>query len=240
MSVHASARNAVVPIRRIWIGRGRRWISSRGGWWYVAAISHDDTSRRTLAHYEATAAAFCEGTRDHDVSQNVAALLDAIEGPPPWTILDFGCGPGRDLRTFRDRGHIAVGLDGAETFVGMARASTGCEVLHQDFLTLDLPAGRFDGVFANASIFHVPSRELPRVLRELRAALKPRGVLFTSNPRGSNGEGWQGDRYGVWHDLAAWRTYCVAAGFEEIRHFYRPPGRPRSEQPWLASVWRAL
>jgi len=49
-----------------------------------------------------------------------------------------------------------------------------------------LPESRFDGVFANASLFHVPSQELPRVLLELRKALKPRGVLFCSNPRGNN------------------------------------------------------
>ena len=201
-------------------------------------IAHADTSCRTLGHYETTAVEFREGTRDHDVTQNVAALLDAIEGPPPWTILDLGCGPGRDLRTFRDRGHVAVGLDGAPAFVAMARASTGCEVLEQDFLALDLPAARFDGVFANASLFHVPSRELPRVLRELWCALRPRGVLFASNPRGPNREGWQDDCYCVWHDLAGWRAHCTAAGFLELRHFYRPPGRPRSHQPWLASVWR--
>lgn len=200
--------------------------------------SDPDTSGRTLAHYEATAGEFWEHTRDHDVAQNVDALLEAIEGPPPWTILDLGCGPGRDLRTFRDRGHVAVGVDGAQAFVAMARAGTGCEVLHQDFLALELPAGRFDGIFANASLFHVPSRELPRVLGELRASLKSGGVLFASNPRGSNQEGWQDGRYGVWHDLAGWRGYCTAAGFEEVRHYYRPPGRPLSQQPWLASVWR--
>ena len=202
--------------------------------------SQSATSRRTLGHYQATAAEFREGTRDHDVTQNVAALLDAIEGPPPWTILDFGCGPGRDLRTFRDRGHTAIGLDGTLAFVEMARQSTGCDVWHQDFLALDLPAARFDGVFANASLFHVPSRELPRVLSELRAALRPRGVLFVSNPHGPNREGWQGDCYCAWHDLTAWSAYCTAAGFVELRHFYRPAGRPRSQQPWLASVWRSL
>jgi SAM-dependent methyltransferase len=197
-----------------------------------------DISRRTLAHYDATATAFRDGTWDHDVTQNVAALLDALEGAPPWTILDLGCGPGRDLLTFRDRGHTAVGLDGSPAFVAMARAATGCEVLHQDFLTLDLPAERFDGVFANASLFHVPSCDLPRVLRELWQALKPRGVLFASNPRGANDEGWQGERYGVFHDLAGWRAYCAAAGFTELHHYYRPAGRPRRQQPWLASVWR--
>jgi len=196
------------------------------------------TSARTLAHYQAHAARFWEGTKDHDVTQNYAALLDAIEGPAPYTILDFGCGPGRDVAHFQSLGHVAVGLDGCHAFCEMARRYTGCEVLEQDFLSLDLPAARFDGVFANASLFHVPAADLPRVLRELRDALEPRGVLFSSNPRGNNEEGWHGERYGCYWDLEHWRALVIAAGFEEIAHYYRPQGKPREEQPWLATVWR--
>jgi len=103
-----------------------------------------------------------------------------------------------------------------------------------------LPGRAFDGVFANASLFLVPGTDLPRVLAALHATLKPRGVLFSSNPRGDNQEGWNGDRYGVYHDLEGWRRYLVAAGFEELEHYYRPSGLPREQQPWLASVWRAL
>ena len=192
----------------------------------------------TIAEYDRMAAAYRRGTADHDVSQNIAALLDAIEGEAPHVILDLGCGPGRDLRRFAALGHEAVGLDGSGELVAMARDGTGCEVLHQDFLALDLPLARFDGIFANASLFHVPSRELPRVLRNLAATLKPCGVLFCSNPRGRNEEGWAGGRYGCFHDLDSWRTYVCAAGFRELHHYYRPPGRPRAEQPWLATVWR--
>src|SRR5262249_21524477 len=83
---------------------------------------------------------------------------------PPYSILDLDCGPGRDLHHFRLLGHNAVGLDGSTEFVAMARSYSGCQVLHHDFLTMILPESRFDGVFANASLFHVPSRELPRVL----------------------------------------------------------------------------
>lgn len=196
-------------------------------------------SATTLAHYEQQAEAFFEGTRDHDVSQNIAALLRHLLGSAPFTLLDFGCGPGRDLRAFTALGHTAIGLDGAARFVAMARDYSGCEVWHQDFLKLSLPAGYFDGIFANASLFHVPSRELPRVLLELRAALKPEGVLFASNPRGHNEEGWQRNRYGAYYDLDTWRGYLVAAGFVELEHYYRPPGLPRDQQPWLASVWRS-
>jgi len=157
---------------------------------------------------------------------------------PPWSILDFGCGPGRDLAYFRSLGHEAVGLDGSEAFVEMAREFSGCQVLHQDFLALDLPEARFDGVFANASLFHVPREVLPDVLAKLHATLKPQGVLFSSNPRGNNEEGMAGGRYGCYHDLDAWRRYVGAARFVEIDHYYRPPGLPREQQPWLATVWR--
>jgi SAM-dependent methyltransferase len=195
-------------------------------------------SERTFAHYEQRAEDFRAGTAGHDVSQNIAALLRHIPGKPPFTILDFGCGPGRDLKAFAALGHRPIGLDGTARFASMARKDSGCEVLQQDFLALDLPEGFFDGVFANASLFHVPTQELPRVLKELHAALKPAGVLFSSNPRGNNEEGWDGERYSVHHDMQGWRRYLRGAGFTELEHYYRPTGLPRDQQAWLASVWR--
>ena len=195
-------------------------------------------SEATIAHYDRLADAYWNGTRDHDVSQNYSAFLDAIEDDPPYSILDLGCGPGRDLHHFRSLGHDAVGLDGSKEFVAMARSYSRCEVLHQDFLAMALPESRFDGVFANASLFHVPSQELPRVLLELSGTLRPRGVLFCSNPRGNNEEGLSGDCFSCFLDLDTWRNYVSAAGFSEVRHYYRPPGLPRHKQPWLATVWR--
>jgi SAM-dependent methyltransferase len=195
-------------------------------------------SALTLEHYNQRAEDFRDGTRDHDVSQNITALLDRIEAEPPFTILDFGCGPGRDLKAFSALGHVAIGLDGAARFAEMARTESGCEVWQQDFFKLHLPHRHFDGIFANATLFHVPSLLLPRVLRQLHAALKPGGVLFCSNPRGRNEEGWSNGRYGAYHDLEAWRERMAAAGFIELDHYYRPAGLPREQQPWLASVWR--
>jgi SAM-dependent methyltransferase len=103
---------------------------------------------------------------------------------------------------------------------------------------LDLPHAMFDGIFANAVLFHVPSAALPKVLADLYAALKPGGVLFSSNPRGNNEEGWNGPRYGSYYDYPTWERHLVGAGFIPLHHYYRPPGLPREQQPWLASVWR--
>jgi SAM-dependent methyltransferase len=197
-----------------------------------------EISATTIDHYNAQPEAFWEGTRDHDVTQNIQALLSALPDGVPQRILDLGCGPGRDLAAMRSLGHEVVGLDGSARFCEMARDFSGCTVLHQDFLSLDLGTAQFDGVYANASLFHVPGQEVPRVLGDLYRALRPEGVLFSSNPRGANREGWNGDRYGAYHDLATWRGLVEAAGFEEIEHYYRPKGLPRDQQPWLAGTWR--
>ncbi len=200
----------------------------------------DRITTSTLAHYDQRAEDYWQGTRDHDVSQNIATLLRHIERAAPLTILDLGCGPGRDLKTFSNLGHKAIGLEGAPQVAALARRHSGCEVWQQNLLALELPAAEFDGVFANAVLFHVPSAELPRVLLALHTTLKPGGVLFSSNPRGQGQEGWQGERYGAFHDLATWRRYMTATGFAELEHYYRPAGLPREQQPWLASAWRAV
>lgn len=198
----------------------------------------EQISARTLQHYERNAESFWEGTRHHDVSQNYEALFRALGEGGPFTLLDFGCGPGRDLRHFRSLGHEAVGLDGCTRFVELARAYAECEVLHQDFLKLSLPEGRFHGIFANATLFHVPRQALSQVLSALHRSLKPDGVLFCSNPRGEDQEHWSGERYGSFHSWEGWRGWVEAAGFEALEHYYRPAGLPREQQPWLASVWR--
>lgn len=207
---------------------------------YLSADELHAITRKTLQHYDDNASSFCEGTIHHDVMQNINVLLAEITGSPPYLILDFGCGPGRDLIQFKALGHQAVGLDGSPAFVAMARQCSSCEVLLQNFLMLELPSSHFDGIFANASLFHVPKQELPRVLQALWGTLKPDGVLFASNPRGYNQEGWRNNRYGCFHDLEQWRGYVVATGFKELRHYYRPPGKPRDQQPWLATVWRKI
>ena len=96
----------------------------------LSAADHERILAATLRHYESQAEQFRSGKADHDVRQNINALLRHIVGAPPLTILDFGCGPGRDLKTFTQLGHRAIGLEGAEQFFAMARADTECGVWH--------------------------------------------------------------------------------------------------------------
>ena len=198
----------------------------------------DAMVRETIRFYDRNAEAFWSGTRDHDVSQNRDTLLGYIEADPPFRILDVGCGPGRDLRAFLRMGHDPTGLDASNRLCEMAREWSGCEVWQQDLRELTLPKHTFDGVFANASLFHVPTQNIDGVLVELRRTLKPGGVLLVSNPHGQNQETWQVDRFCVFYDPDNWNQLVTAAGFEALEHYYRPPGRERQLQPWLVTVWR--
>ena len=184
-------------------------------------------SASTIGQYRSMATPYRDATWNHDVSQNIQALIAVIAGAPPYRILDLGCGPGRDLVTFRGLGHVVVGLDGCPEFVAMARAVSGCEVWQQDMLAMTLPPASFDGVFANAVLFHVPSRALPGVLDRLHAALKPDGVLLASNPRGQDEEGFVEGRYACFYSFDSWLRLVSRSGFALVDHYYRPPGKPR-------------
>jgi len=200
----------------------------------------EERERITVAEYQLTADSFRVGTWDHDVSQNRSALVAAMPRNPG-KILDLGCGPGRDLVAFSQEGHEVVGLDATPAFVEYARQVSGCEVWQQTFLSLDLPPDTFDGIFANASLIHVPGDRMVGVLSDLDRSLVPGGAIVLSMARGT-GEGFSsrptGDRY-----VSLWEYETLApcfeeAGFEILHHYYRPPGLPCCAQSWVVLVAR--
>lgn len=134
-----------------------------------------------------------------------------------------------------------------EAFCEMSRQLSGCEVLHQSLTDLTLPESSFDAIFCNACLFHVPSAALPTTLGALAAALRPNGVLFVSNAHGfgEDKEGWTEGRtpetrsYVTWLSEDTWVRVCKrATGLTLLQSYFRPPGRPRSAQPFLATVWQ--
>lgn len=193
----------------------------------------------TIHHYESSPQAFWEGTKDHDVSQNIDAFFRNLPKISS-VVLDFGCGPGRDIKSLTKRGLKTIGLDGCPDFCQMAREYSKQDVWQQNFIHLDLPKNHFAGIFANASLFHIPRESLLQTLKHFHQSLIPNGIVFCSNPRGSMIEQVNGLRYGNYMDTEGWSTFFQEAGFQEVEHYYRPPGRPREEQPWLAMVWRKI
>ena len=194
----------------------------------------------TIDYYERNAERFWAGTRAHDVTQNYDAFLKSMTGDGPYKILDFGCGPGRDVASFQKLGHEPIGLDGTLKFVTMAADHTGCSVLHQDFTKLDLPSSAFDGVFANASLFHVPKDLITKVLLDIFETLTVGGILFSSNPIGTGKEIFSDGRYGVYYSEDEWIKIVKSSGFCLVNQYFRPKGLPRKNQNWFATVWKKL
>ena len=192
----------------------------------------------TIAEYQLTADAYRTGTWDHDVSQNRESLIAAMQ-KSQGKILDLGCGPGRDLVAFQNMGYEVTGLDATPAFVEMAKQIAGCPVLQQSFLSLNLPSHSFDGIFANASLIHVPSSEMLGVLKHLHQTLIDRGILLMSMVRGDR-EGFSerptGSRYVTGWEYETLKSKLEEAQFQILHHYYRPVGIPIEECSWLVMV----
>jgi 2-polyprenyl-3-methyl-5-hydroxy-6-metoxy-1,4-benzoquinol methylase len=133
--------------------------------------------KQTLSYYEANAERFFYNTRDVDMDSIYEPFLSLL--PPGAHILDAGCGSGRDSRAFLERGHEVTALDASEAMVKLASQHIGRPVLHMSFDQVRFRE-HFDGIWACASLLHVPKLSLPKVLERLSKALKAGGVMYAS------------------------------------------------------------
>lgn len=147
--------------------------------------------QRTLQFYEDNAEAFVSGTVDADMHVARQRFLQLLHSGA--SILDFGCGSGRDTKAFLELGYRVNAVDGSSELCSIASEYTGIPVkqmLFQDLFAVD----QYDGIWACSSILHLPRRELIDVLQKISTALKADGVLYTSFKYGEF-EGIRNGRY---------------------------------------------
>lgn len=144
---------------------------------------------KTLNYYDSNAIEFSETTKNVDFSDVQQIFIDYL--PPDASILDFGCGSGRDSKYFLDHGYHVVASDGSEAICKIATAYTGIPVRYMLFEELD-DQNRYDGIWACASILHVPKEELPDIFHKMYQALKKDGLIYTSFKYGT----FEGERKG--------------------------------------------
>jgi SAM-dependent methyltransferase len=147
----------------------------------------------TRRYYDAHAGSYAEATQFSPLIEAFGPFAARLE--PKAKILDLGCGAGRDLRAFAQRGFRAVGLDASLPLVGLAREFSRCPVLQGDLRWLPFEEGAFSGVWASASYLHLRREHIPAALREASRVLRPKGYLCTSVKTGI-GEG--ADSRGRW------------------------------------------
>ena len=147
--------------------------------------------KETLQFYAQNANEFAEGSRQADMSAARSRFEACLL--PESLILDLGCGAGRDTKAFLEAGFRVDAADGSEELCALASAYTGIPVRRMLFSELDAE-DRYDGVWACASILHLPKTELTEVLGKITAALKTGGVLYASFKYGTF-EGMRNGRY---------------------------------------------
>lgn len=148
-------------------------------------------NQETLQYYEDNAEVFISGTVNADMSDARQRFLELL--PVDALILDFGCGSGRDTKAFLDAGYQVDAADGSEQLCKSATAYTGIPVRQMLFQELD-SVDEYDGIWACASLLHLPKHELGDVLQRISCALKPQGVLYTSFKKGTF-EGMRNGRF---------------------------------------------
>ncbi len=164
----------------------------------------------TLAFYEAHADEYARRTLDADLS--VVRRRFAMRLPPAAKILDLGCGPGRDLRAFAALGFKPVGLDASPSLVRIARSVSGAPVSVGRIEEIEFDS-EFDGIWACASLLHVPRRDLPQTLKRVRVALKPGAPFFASVQEGEGDSQAPDGRVFTYFEEREFRSALSQSGF---------------------------
>lgn len=198
----------------------------------------DAPTAQTLSYYDANARGFVSSTVGVEFSHMQRRFTSLLA--PGARILDFGCGSGRDSKAFLDAGFDVTATDGSAQLCALARQLTGLPVRHELFQELaDVCA--YDGIWACSSILHLAKPELADVLTRMVAALRPRGVIYTSFKLGTF-EGMRDGRYFTNFTEPAFRSFIEPiSGIRIEQHWTTQDARPgREDERWLNLLLRKV
>ena len=161
-------------------------------------------------YYNNNAAEFFDRTIDLDMQVYLDRFLEYV--PEGGSILDLGCGSGRDSAYFMSMGYDVTAIDGSAEMCSLASIHIGEDVLNMSFSEMDFN-DVFDGVWANASLLHVPSDEIGEIISKITRGLKKDGILYMSFHYGES-EGIDGERY--YTDYRTRKLKQLVAGISEL------------------------
>ena len=190
----------------------------------------------TLEYYDQNAEQFFKTTAEVDFTGTQDRFLRYLE--PGSRILDLGCGSGRDARYFLEKGYQVDATDGSAEICRLASEYTGIPVKQMLFSELDA-VSEYDGIWACASILHLPEEELRDVMHRIGTALKEDGVFYTSFKYGD----FAGERNGrYFRDFTEESFREFLTDFHEFRmtdQWITSDVRPnRGEERWLNVLLR--
>lgn len=187
----------------------------------------------TLEYYEENSQTFVESTLSVNMSGFYSEFLSHVQ--PGGHILDLGCGSGRDSREFIKRGFRVTAIDGSRALCQLAEQVIGQPVLHLQFQDLSYQE-EFDGIWACASLLHLPLQQIPDILKKIVDALKPDGALYLSFKYG-HFEGVRGGRY--YTDLdenTLSKLIKNSGGLRIVKTWLTNDARPESNDRWINMI----
>lgn len=189
----------------------------------------------TLDYYQQHAERFAATTLHMNMSRLHDRFLAGI--PPRGYILDAGCGAGRDSLAFIERGYRVHAIDASPAMARIATETIGqqVEVQHIETLTAN---DLYDGVWACASLLHLPEAELSEALQRLWCSLRPGGLLYASFKHGT-GQRSEGGRHFTDATEARLRTWTAGLrGLHEMECWLTEEQRPDQPPYWLNALLR--
>lgn len=192
----------------------------------------------TLDYYERYAIPYYEQTIDLDLSEIMQEFVELL--PEDAEVLDLGCGSGRDTKVLQEQGFYVTPMDGSEKMCELAEIYTDQEVLHLTFEEMDFEEV-FDGIWACASLVHVPQDEMPDIMEKVWNALKPDGVLYFSVYEGDR-EGVYGGRYFCDYTKESLEELLKSFRNMEIVNLWRTEDvrKEKEEHQWLNVLVRKI
>ena len=165
----------------------------------------------TLDYYNNNAEQFFDTTYQVNMQSLYAEFLKHI--PEHATILDLGCGSGRDALAFKNMGYTVEASDYSKQLVEKARQLTGLDVRHESFYELS-EQDKYHGIWACASLLHCERNRLPDVFNRIANALKINGVCYMSFKYGTEDRELAGRNF---TDLNEHQVAGLMSHFENIR-----------------------
>lgn len=192
----------------------------------------------TLSYYNTNTTSFIKSTQSVQMTEAWNRFTSKLA--PSSLILDFGCGSGRDTKYFLKQGYQVEAIDGSEELCKAASKFTGITVKHQLFQNWESEA-KYNGIWACSSILHLNKQELKQVIGNIRDALLPAGIFYTSFKYG-NFEGVRNGRYFTNMTESSFAELIKeVSGLEIIEEWITSDVRPgREEEKWLNVILKKI
>lgn len=190
----------------------------------------------TLGYYDTHADEFYKNTVNVEFSTTQGRFLAKLKRGA--SILDFGCGSGRDTKCFLEQGYHVEAIDGSVELCKLASEYTGIKVKNMFFQEL-AEVEKYDGIWACSSILHLPIDELTKIMNKMAVALRGNGIIYTSFKYGT----FSGERNGRFFTDMTKETFAdLLNGIDSLEteeQWITPDVRPgRGEEKWLNLILR--